>query len=133
MKLNKILYMVFGVVALTWLGFMLYVNLNHRARAAATIIQTQIIKTVASSSTPEILGGTEASFRTIVFIGNKAARVANLGRVWIQLTSTNDSGAIPLQPSQVISFTADKNFLPQDFWIDVETNGDGIVAVFMPQ
>lgn len=104
----------------------------------AVVIATQgnnqvIIKTVASTAVPEALGTNGVVFRTIVFIGNKAARTANTGRIWIQATSANDDGGIPITSGGIFSVTAASgNFQDKDFYIDVENNGDGVVAIMMP-
>lgn len=92
--------------------------------------QTQFQKTVSSSSVPELLAPTgTTSAKSFIFIGVKAARTLNTSTVWLQMNnSTNDGiGAIPLSPGQVLTVPVD-NIRPRivDWYIDVETNGDGV-------
>lgn len=127
---NRLIWIV-GAMALGFLPAYLYFWMIPRAQAALPT-PTEIIKTVASAATPEALGAsTVASFKTIVFVGNKAARTANTGRVWIQLTSANGSAGIPLLSGQVISITTVARFSPADFYIDVETAADGVVTLLL--
>jgi len=89
-----------------------------------------ILKTVASTTVPEVLGESILRGTTITFVGYKAARTPNVGTVWIQMDAEDESLAIPLFPGQTISWPAGVagSFTANDFWIDVENAGDGVVA-----
>jgi len=92
-----------------------------------------IIKTVSATGTPEVLGSVSTRFHSVAFQGLKAARTDNTGTVWIQPGSGNDTAAMKLEPGDVISFTADAPddyFTADQFYIDVETAADGVVALY---
>lgn len=92
-----------------------------------------IIKTVSATGTPEALGSGAIRAHSITFLGLKAARTDNTGKVWISPNSGNDTAAIPLDPGDTVTFTAnadDDYFTDAQFYIDVETNGDGVVALY---
>ena len=92
-----------------------------------------IIKTVAATGTPEALGTSATRCHSVTFIGLKAARTDNAGKVWVSPNSGNDTAAVPLDPGDDITFTAgaeDGYFSADQFYIDVETAGDGVVALF---
>lgn len=100
--------------------------------AIAAIGTTEIIKTNSSTSVPAQLTTNETiRCKTIVFTAYKSARVANTGSVWIQYNnSTNDNAGIKLLSGQTLSITAGSGgMLASDFWIDVESANDGVVAV----
>ncbi len=125
-------------------------NLFHRkptlfvlALAAAGLLiavaQTTIVpvtqtltKTVASADTPEQLTTNEIWGHTIVFLGMKATRTNNTGTVYIQCTSSNSGAGIPLQPGGTVSITVTyppiRGVCATNFWIDVDTAGDGVVS-----
>jgi len=92
-----------------------------------------IIKTVAATATPEALGSGAVRAHSVTFIGLKAARTNNVGKVWISPNSGNDTAAIPLEPGDDVTFSAsaeDGYFTDAQFYIDVETAGDGCVALY---
>ena len=92
-----------------------------------------IIKTVSATGTPEALGSSATRAHSVTFIGLKAARTDNAGKVWIQPGSGDGTAAIPLSPGEDVTFTAgaeDGYFSADQFYIDVETAGDGVVALY---
>jgi hypothetical protein len=91
------------------------------------------IVTSANPATPIQLATNESiRARTLVFIGNKAARTVNAGTVWIQCNSTNDSPGIKLLSGQTISLTAGPGgFDLTNFWVDVETTNDGVTVMIL--
>ena len=92
-----------------------------------------IIKTVSATGTPEALGSGSVRAHSITFLGLKAARTDNVGKVWIQPGSGNDSAAVPLNPGDDVTFTAngaEEYFSDAQFYIDVETAGDGCGALW---
>ena len=92
-----------------------------------------IIKTVAATGTPEALGSGAVRAHSVTFLGLKAARTGNAGKVWVSPNSGNDTAAVPLDPGDSITFTAtaeDDYFTDSQFYIDVETAGDGCVAIY---
>jgi len=92
-----------------------------------------IIKTVSATGTPEALGSGAVRAHSVTFLGLKAARTDNAGKVWISPNSGNDTAAIPLNPGDEVTFAAnspDDYFTDAQFYIDVETAGDGVVALY---
>jgi len=93
----------------------------------------QITKTVSATGTPEALGSGAVRAHSITFFAMKAARTDNTGRVYIQVASGNDTAGAPLDPGDSVTFTAngeDEYFSDNQFYIDVETAGDGVVAIY---
>jgi|TARA_R110002110_G_scaffold393428_1_gene607167 hypothetical protein len=92
-----------------------------------------IIKTVSATGTPEALGSGGVRAHSVTFLGLKAARTNNAGKVWISPNSGNDTAAVPLDPGDEVTFTSsaeDNYFTDAQFFIDVETAGDGCVAIY---
>ena len=88
------------------------------------------IKTVADPDVPEVIGTVASSFRTIAFIGQLDERTPNTGNVWIQRSNTNGAPGIKLEPGKMISISSsDRSMDGGDFWIDVETAGDGVLIM----
>lgn len=81
--------------------------------------------------TPEALGASTKRFWSVTFIGLKAKRTNNTTRVWVQDRLGDAEFGIPLLPGQSITFTAPRGrfFTADQFVIDVETAGDGVVAL----
>lgn len=92
----------------------------------------QIIKTVAASGTPEVIASEFTQFSHATFIGLKAERTANAGRVYLGVTSTNNTQPITLDPSEIKSISAPPGVLYSlhDWYVDVVTNGDGVVVIY---
>jgi len=92
-----------------------------------------ITKTVTATGTPEVLGSGAIRCHSITFLGMKAARTNNVGTIWVAPGSGNDSAAIPVEPGESTTFTAknaDDYFKDGQFYIDVETAGDGVIAIY---
>ena len=92
-----------------------------------------IIKTVSATGTPEALGSGSVRGHSFTFVGMKAARTDNVGKIYIQPASGNDTAGIPLNPGDTIIFTADSDddyFTDAQFYIDVENAGDGVIAFY---
>ena len=96
-------------------------------------IPQQIIKTVADSGTPEAITSTSPTyFVYAIFIGRKAARTANTGNIWLGITSGDNTQPIRLVPGQekTIEAPPSKQFNLSDWYVDVETNGDGVIVIY---
>ena len=92
-----------------------------------------ITKTVSATGTPEALGSGAVRAHSITFVGMKAARTDNVGTVYIQPLSGNDTAGTPLAPGDNITFTADSPddyFTDAQFFIDVLNAGDGATAFY---
>ena len=92
-----------------------------------------IIKTESATGTPEALGSGSVRGHSFTFVGMKAARTDNAGKIYIQPASGNDTAGIPLSPGDSITFTADSDddyFTDAQFYIDVENAGDGVIAFY---
>lgn len=96
-------------------------------------LTTPIIKTVAATGTPEVLGASTIKFSSVTFIGYKAARTINTGQVWIQSVVTDGASGFPIPAGGSVTYTAPHGtyFDASMFFIDVETNGDGVVALLL--
>jgi hypothetical protein len=94
-----------------------------------TTVPTQIIKTVAATGTPEVLAADGTFFTSATIIAKKAARTANTGTVYLGLSSTNDAQPRPLEPGEevVIKAPTNQKYDLNDLYLDVTTNGDGVV------
>jgi hypothetical protein len=94
-----------------------------------------VVKTVTTNTVPEQLTTTEYWGHTVTFLGMKATRTNNTGTVYVQWNSTNQGSGIPLLPGAVLSITMPdekkKGICATNFYIDVETDGDGVVAFIM--
>ena len=93
---------------------------------------TEIQLTGGNPAVPAQITTNDYRARTIVFVGNKAARTPNSGTVWIQVNSTNDSPGIKLLSGQTISLTAGAaGFDLRAFYVDVETTNDGCAVLML--
>ena len=93
----------------------------------------QITKTVSATGTPEALGSGAVRAHSITFFAMKADRTNNVGRIYIQVASGNDTAGAPLDPGDSVTFTAngqDEYFSDSQFYIDTEPAGDGVVAIY---
>ena len=95
----------------------------------------QIIKTVAASGTPEAITSTSPTyFSNAIYIGLKAVnpRTANSGIVYLGVTSGNETQPIAINPSEVYSISAPTGviFDLSTWYLDVATNGDGVVVIY---
>ena len=85
-----------------------------------------IIKTVSATGTPEALGSGSVRGHSFTFVGMKAARTDNVGKIYIQPASGHDTAGIPLNPAD----SDDDYFTDAQFYIDVENAGDGVIAFY---
>jgi len=93
---------------------------------------TELVIGGGDPAVPQPLATNEIRGKTLVFIGNKSARVPNAGTVWIQASRTNDAPGIKLLSGQTISLTGGANGLDaRQFWVDVETTNDGVVVLIL--
>ena len=91
---------------------------------------TELIKTVTSSATPEKVAATSTPFRVATVMGKKAARTNNTGTVWLGLAATNDSQSLEITPGEIKTIEVPPNIADwdlTDFYLDVATNGDGVI------
>ena len=93
---------------------------------------TQITKTVAAIATPEAIAASGTYFRVATIIGKKAARTNNTGTVYIGIGSTNDTQPLPIYPGQTIAISMPSGGVGDlnDWYIDVETAGDGVIVIY---
>lgn len=94
---------------------------------AATL--TQAVKTVAASGTPEALGS--GLVESVAIRPNKARGTANTGNVYVGFGATNDTQQLweltPTASPITLSAPAGKKIDLSTIYIDVVTNGDGVV------
>lgn len=101
---------------------------------AGQVGSTQIIQTAADSSVPVRLSTNRVRMASMTIIGNKAARTANTGTIYIGPTSTNDTQSIPITTGQILTMVAPPGQWIDlyDYWLDVTTAGDGVVIIATP-
>lgn len=92
----------------------------------------EFTKTVSASGTPEQVTTTQSSFHSAIIIGKNAARTDNTGTVYLGITAANDSQFIEVAPGETLALNAPANMLFdwQDFYLDVDTNDDGIYVFY---
>lgn len=94
-------------------------------------------KAPASAGTPEALAAAATYVQQVVICGQRAARVANTGSVWIGSSSVNDSQLIELTPgaaaspgingsSYTLTAPPGKVIDLGDIYVDSVTVGDGV-------
>lgn len=108
------------------------VSVSSAADAALTF--GTISKTVAATAAPEQLSAAATQFRHAAFVGNKSARTANTGTVWIQFAAADSSAAVPLEAGTLLTVKAPpgRYYTANTFWIDVENAGDGVQVIYEP-
>lgn len=108
----------------------LFVSLKGNTATAST--PTTLIKTVAASGTPEAIAASSTIVSKLILIGKKAARTNNTGIVYFGFTSTNDEQAHEIAAGAVVEFSPPNGqvYDLSDIYIDVATNGDGVVAIY---
>lgn len=88
----------------------------------------QLIKTVAAAGTPEAISATSLYVKTATVIGRKAARTDNTGIVHIGPSAADDSQPYDVQPGQIGAVLTNTDL--SGWYIDVDTNGDGVVVIY---
>ena len=93
---------------------------------------TQIIKLVAATGTPEAVAVNGTFFKTALFIGNKAARTANTGKVWLGVTAGDGTQPIGLDAGaqRTIEAPEGQKYDLNDWYVDVETANDGVLVIY---
>lgn len=93
-------------------------------------------KTVAATGTPEAIKAISASnsdcqFESVELTARISRSTANTGNIWIGGTSTNSSQLRQLIPGErlVLSAPAGKKIDLRYVYVDVETNGDGVLWI----
>lgn len=105
--------------------------INSLAGAVETV-PTQFTKTVTVSGTPEALAADGTFFRKAILIGKKAGRTNNGGVVYLGIGPANETQALEITPGAVwsISAPAGEKYDLNDWYLDVENNGDGVVVIY---
>jgi hypothetical protein len=104
--------------------------------APERIAARTIIVTASSSGTPvSVTTGTNIWCTRATIIGNKAARTANTGTVYIGPESGNDTQAYPILTGEIHVFVAPPgaSLNLADWYVDVATNDDGLVIIYEAQ
>lgn len=65
----------------------------------------------------------------IGFIGMKANRTVNTGRVWVMNANVAGGPGIPVLPGLITGLSGDQLFNADEYWIQAENAGDGVIAV----
>lgn len=90
------------------------------------------IKTVSASDAPEALRSVQTIFREATIIGKRAPRVNNTGRVYLGVTSGNNTQSFPIGSGETVTLTAPGSLQYdfRDWFLDVDDNGDGVYVLF---
>jgi len=91
-----------------------------------------LIKTVTATTVPELVSATSAPFTYAIFKGNKAARTANTGTVYLGPQGTNDTQALSIATGAtlVIQAPVGMKFDLNQFYLDVATAADGVCVLY---
>jgi hypothetical protein len=102
------------------------------ARAQLRVAPGQLIKTVSATATPEAISATDLWVTKAIVIGKKAARTANTGNVHVGPTSANDTQGRTIATGAELTFEgrAGEVFNLASLYVDVETNGDGVLVIY---
>jgi hypothetical protein len=97
---------------------------------AATI--NQIIKTVAATTTPELIVATPTFFSTAIIIACKAAQTPNTGDIYLGLSAGDATQSIKVVSGASLTLTAPvgQKLDLSKFYVDVGTAADGVVVVY---
>lgn len=94
----------------------------------------QLIKTVAAAGTPEKISATSIRVRQATLIGNKAARTANTGTVYVGPGATDDTQIYSIASGEVgaVLQSPDGGLIDLSQWyVDAENNGDGVSVIYV--
>jgi hypothetical protein len=108
-------------------------TISNTLAGAAAASPTQFAKTVASAGTPESLTAGASNFRKALLYAYKTvARGANTGNVRIGVGPAASSQIIQLSPGDeyIIEAPTGAKFDFQDWYIDADNNGDGVVVLY---
>ena len=89
----------------------------------------RVAKAIATAASGTITAKADLWYRTLRTTGNKAARTANTGTVYLGLVSTNDAQALAVTTGVTVTLEAPvgARLNLADLWLDVATNADGVV------
>jgi hypothetical protein len=120
--MNKKIISIVGLLLVPVLVFALGGQVSSR----------QFTKTNASTSSPVRLAAQGTFATKVTIIGNKSARVANTGTVYIGPTSTDDAQAIAVTTGQTVTITpAQGEFIDlYEWYLDPATANDGVVVIY---
>lgn len=90
-----------------------------------------MIKTVADSGTPELLGAETLHFLDAIFIGKKSESENNTGAVTIQIQEEGGTwrDAITIAAGEEYPWF-EGNFPASEFRLKVANNGDGVLVIY---
>lgn len=99
---------------------------------STTTVRYACAGNLTGSATGTITAKPMLPYRVARFLGNKAARTANTGTVYLGLESTNDTQALPITTGATVVLEAapGARLDLSDLWIDVATNADGVVILW---
>lgn len=88
---------------------------------------TRLIKTVALTTVPEKISSTSLPATNVILIGCKAAQTDNATTVYIGPSSGDGTQVIPIPPGGQYALSGVDL---SEWYIDVGTAGDGLIAVY---
>ncbi len=94
-----------------------------------TAVGTDFYKLVTTAGTPVALGLATTTFRNVLFVGCRAAKINNTDTVYIRFAG--GTGWLPLAPGNFTNWTAadSRPYTAAMFEIDSAVNGDGVLAI----
>src|SRR2546423_15010183 len=108
-------------------------QLQHDNSRGLKVTPTTLIKTVAATGTPEKMTATAGTYASrMIVMGKKAAQTNNTGSVFIGEGSADAAQAVDIATGAKQEFVATPGqvFDLSEWYIDVATNGDGVVVFY---
>lgn len=99
---------------------------------STTTVRYQVDANLTGAATGTIVCKALLPYRVARVIGNKAARTANTGTVYLGPESTNDTQGIPITTGAtvVLEAAAGARLDLSDLWLDVVTAADGVLILW---
>ena len=90
-------------------------------------VPQQLVKTVTLTTIPERISSVTCPASTAIIIARKAEQTDNATDISIGVVSTDGKQPIPIAPGgQYVLSSVDLT----DWYVDVQTNGDGVVVIY---
>jgi hypothetical protein len=98
----------------------------------AKVTPTVLIKTVASTDTPEAISDTDIFCTKLTIQGQKAVQTDNTSDCYIGWESTNGTQAFLVGYGGSYTWVAPEGarYNLKDWYVDVGTNADGVVCIY---
>lgn len=96
---------------------------------STTTFTYKVSAEIATAASGTLTAKALHAYRSARFLGNKAARTANTGTVYLGLEATNDTQPVAITTGATLTLEAvtGAKLMLSDLWLDVATNADGVV------